>query len=208
MDKSTINESIDNIFSALQEKADKMLNVSENLNEITQNIIHVVSEELTTQSRTLIVDLYSVLSQETLNQPEFQDMEHKSMFYLADIRGLIYDKYVFDETVMESLQEGISVQEINKTYTSIAAAAGTAAVGGVLKYVLSTRVNIPIVLIFIGAMTAFCISYFKVTPEINKTSFHKAVSIFLKEIRNEYKVWFEEIEQYYHQKVQELIETF
>jgi len=77
-----------------------------------------------------------------------------------------------------------------------------------LKYALTTTVNVPIVIIIAGAVAAFCVSYFKILPNQNKVNFRRAIEDFLSESKKEFIVWFDEIEIYYNERIQRLVNTF
>ena len=171
-------------------------------------IIDTVSSELVMRSKTLITDMYAQMSNNTLSSTMFDDPERKSQFYEANIRREIISKYQFDITTVNAFKNGIQYKELHRLYSSLAVSAGTTAVGGILKYVLTTTVNVPIVVIIAGAVAAFCVSYFKIIPSQNKVKFDGAVEDFLSELKKEFIVWFDEIEIYYNERIQGLVNTF
>jgi len=148
------------------------------------------------------------MSENTLSSTVFDDAERKSRFYEANIRREILSKYQFDITTINAFQRGIQYKELHLLYSSLAVVAGTIAVGGVLKYALTTTVNVPIVIIIAGAVAAFCVSYFKILPNQNKVNFRRAIEDFLSESKKEFIVWFDEIEIYYNERIQRLVNTF
>ena len=121
---------IDEIFSDLKKESYKLFNLSSNIDSVSKKIIDKISLDLTVKSKMLITDLYSEMSKKTLLSKEFEDIERKSKFYETDIKKEILEKYKFKVT------NKIDYKEANKLYTLLGMAAGTMALGGILKYVL------------------------------------------------------------------------
>ena len=206
--KELLNEKIKDMFKDMKIKSNELIDVDIDFSITSKNIMDTVSSEIVTRSKTLIIDMYAELSKHTLNTEEFREPERKSKFYEANIRGEILNKYNFDVGTISSFETGIKFEEVNKLYASIATSTGTMAVGGVLKYVLTSKINIPLVVIIAGAVATFCTSYFKSVPDRNKLTFKKAIEVFLDETEYEFIQWFDEIEIYYKEKVDELVATF
>ena len=191
-----INKNIDNIFSDLKKESYKFFNLSSNI-----KIVDKISLDLTIKSKMLITDLYSEMSKKTLSSKEFEDIERVSKFYETDIKKEILEKYKFKVT------NKIDYKEANKLYTSLGMAAGTMAIGGILKYVLQNNINIPFIVIICGAVMAFGASYF-LKPSANKRNLEKAVDEFLDKTKKEFIAWFHEIEKYYNKRVKDIINYF
>ena len=141
------------------------------------------------------------MSKRTLASKEFEDIERKSKFYETNIKKEILEKYKFQVT------NKIDYKEANKLYTSLGMAAGTMAIGGILKYVLQNNINIPFIVIICGAVMAFGASYF-LKPSVNKKNLEKAVDEFLDKTKKEFIAWFDEIEKYYNKRVKDIINYF
>lgn len=196
-----INKNIDNIFSDLKKESYEVFNLSSNIDIISKKIIDKISLDLTIKSKMLITDLYSEMSRKTLLSKEFGDIERMSKFYETDIKKEILEKYKFQVT------NKIDYKEANKLYTSLGMAAGTMAIGGILKYVLQNNINIPFIVIICGAVMAFGVTYF-LKPSVNKKNLEKAVDEFLDKTKKEFIAWFDEIEKYYNKRVKDIINYF
>lgn len=196
-----INKNIDNIFSDLKKESYKFFNLSSNIDSVNKKIVDKISLDLTIKSKMLITDLYSEMSKKTLSSKEFEDIERVSKFYETDIKKEILEKYKFKVT------NKIDYKEANKLYTSLGMAAGTMAIGGILKYVLQNNINIPFIVIICGAVMAFGASYF-LKPSANKRNLEKAVDEFLDKTKKEFIAWFHEIEEYYNRRVRDIINYF
>lgn len=192
---------INEVFSDLKEKLYKLFNLSSNIDIVSKKIIEKTSLELTIESKMLITDMYSEMSKKTLSSKEFETIERKNRFYELDIQNEILEKYKFKVT------DKIDYKEANKLYTSLGMAAGTMAIGGILKYVLQNNINIPFIVIICGAVMAFGASYF-LKPSVNKKNLEKAVDEFLDKTKKEFIAWFYEIEEYYNRRVRDIINYF
>lgn len=192
---------INEVFSDLKEKLYKLFNLSSNIDIVSKKIIEKTSLELTIESKMLITDMYSEMSKKTLCSKEFETIERKNRFYGLDIQNEILEKYKFQVT------NKIDYKEANKLYTSLGMAAGTMAIGGILKYVLQNNINIPFIVIICGAIMAFGVTYF-LKPSVNKKNLEKAVDEFLDKTKKEFIAWFDEIEEYYNRRVRDIINYF
>lgn len=192
---------INEVFSDLKEKLYKLFNLSSNIDIVSKKIIEKTSLELTIESKMLITDMYSEMSKKTLCSKEFETIERKNRFYGLDIQNEILEKYKFQVT------NKIDYKEANKLYTSLGMAAGTMAIGGILKYVLQNNINIPFIVIICGAIMAFGVTYF-LKPSVNKKNLEKAVDEFLDKTKKEFIAWFDEIEKYYNKRVKDIINYF
>lgn len=192
---------IDEIFLDLKKESYEVFNLSSNIDSIIKKIIDKISLDLTIKSKMLITDIYSEMSKRTLASKEFEDIERKSKFYETNIKKEIFEKYKFQVT------NKIDYKEANKLYTSLGMAAGTMAIGGILKYVLQNNINIPFIVIICGAVMAFGASYF-LKPSANKRNLEKAVDKFLDKTKKEFIAWFHEIEKYYNKRVRDIINYF
>lgn len=196
------------IFEDLSKKAYEMINNTYDFNYVSQQIVDIVSSELTVRSKTMMIDLYSEISKQVLATPVFESAENKNLFYDMNLRKEVLDKYKFDVTSLYSFKKGVDYKEINKLYSSLVAAAGTGAVIGVLKYTLNNTIDVPIVVILAGALLAFCGIYFKTIPYNNKKSYYNAINKFLEETKSEFIAWFDAVAEFFNNRVEELIKTF
>lgn len=192
---------IDEIFSDLKKESYKLFNLSSNIDNVNKKIIDKISLDLTIKSKMLITDLYSEMSKKTLASKEFEDIERMSKFYETDIKKEILEKYKF------KVINKIDYKETSKLYTSLGVAAGTMALGGVLKYVLRNNIDIPFIVIICGAIIASGAAYF-LKPSTNKRNLEKAVDEFLDKTKEEFIKWFDEMEEYYNKRVKDIINFF
>ena len=206
--KQVLVRKVNEMFEDLKKQSYEIIAIQSDFSIDSKMIIDMVSSEIVMRSKTLITDMYAQMSESTLSSTMFDNAERMSQFYEANIRREILSKYQFDVTTINAFKNGIQYKELQRLYSSLTVSAGTTAVVGILKYALTTTVNVPIVVIIAGAVAAFCVSYFKVIPSQNKVKFYKAVEDFLSELKKEFIVWFDEIEIYYNECIQGLVNTF
>lgn len=155
--------------------------------------------------------LYSSLSDQTLQEPLFQNVDNANKFFDLELDKKIVDAYKFDGKDSAIFEKGLSLHEINRVYASAAAGVGTAAVGGILLSVLSGAVDIPVVGIIAGAIVAGLIgcgvTYCKVVPDINKQRFIEAVKAFMADLEQEMYKWVDGVIEFYNKQVEELKKT-
>lgn len=203
-----VKGSVKKLFVKLNEEVSEIVRTSPSLDAATRNIMEYVSGEIAASSQGYMTDLYSELSQKTLSEAIFQDPANANRFYELNMRKKISDAYKFNVRDLASYRAGVDFKEINRVYTSAGAAAGSAAVGGILLGALSGVVEIPMVVIIAGAVLAGIagggVTYGKVVPDKNKANFLKAVQDFMAELEKELLNWIDEVVKFYHQKVDEL----
>ena len=123
--------------------------------------------------------------------------------YHLNLMDKILTTYRFDIKNLESYQKGIDYKEINRVYSSLGIAAGTFAIGGILKFALSAVIGIPFVVIIAGALAAACYTYFS-SPSREKTKFNESVKKFLMEMEEEVLNWFVDIEVFMNDQIRTL----
>lgn len=198
MYSKTLEPKIDKMFSEIGANVSDIVTNSPTLKIASDQIITFVASETTTRSKTMLTDMYAAMSKKVLDS--LTDVAKQNRFYEANLRQELFDKYSF---VIPS--GGIGYSEANRVYTSLAAGAGTAIIGGVLIFALSpTAPIVPIALVVAASVAAFFISYLKVTPNRNKKNFKEAIDKFLSEIKLDYIRWFDEVERYFDKRVVEI----
>lgn len=74
------------------ERTNKRFNNTPNTSAISNDIVRMVSSELIVRSKTLITDMYSEMSKETLSKSEFVDPEYKEHVLSTNLRSELLDK--------------------------------------------------------------------------------------------------------------------
>lgn len=189
------------MFRELHAKADEVISSSSTYRAASERIMNVVSSKISAESEGYIVDIYTSLVEKIKKEDFFQDPEHLNAFYRLNLRETLNDKYHFEIDSVDSYKSGIDYKEINQLYTSIGAAAGTLAVGGILKFVISSAVSVPFAIIIAGAVVVACATYFKIVPQKNKKDFKRAVNRFLNDLETDILNWIVDVEEFFESQI-------
>lgn len=199
-----LNQNIDVFFKKLEDNAQEIIKTTPTFNLASERIMNMVSSKLTTECEGYIYDLYFILADKIKKEKYFQDPVHLNAFYRLNLKEDINDKYHFEINSVNAYKKGIHFKEINKLYTSVGAAAGTFAVGGILKYAISGVVTIPFTVLIAGAATAAFTTYCEVVPKKNEKAFLEAVRAFLTNLKKEIINWLNDIEDYFNNRVKSI----
>ena len=200
MYNNELKNEVHKMFSELAEKAKEITETSRTTQIATERISDVVASRVSAESEGYIVDMYTCLVAKIKEDEYFKDSEHLNAFYRLNLRGELNEKYHFEVESLDAYKKGIEFKEINRLYAVAGAAAGTLAVGGILKFAISGLINIPIAVIIAGAVAAGVAAYFAV-PEKNKKEYNRAVSKYLNDMENEILDWLTEVENYFDSQV-------
>lgn len=191
---------IHEMFQELAVKTKEIIAGSRTAKIAIERICDVVSSKIATESEGYVVDMYTSLVTKVKQEDYFQDPEHLNAFYRLNLREKLSKKYQFEVKSLEAYKKGIEYREINQLYVAAGAAAGTLAVGGILKFAISGLVNIPLTVIIAGAVAVGMTAYFNITKK-NKKEFSLAVNKFLNDMENEILDWLIEVENYFDSQV-------
>lgn len=211
MSEMKVKAHIKELFVTMNDEVTNMVQNSYSSEKATKDIMQYVSGKIASTSRGYMSTLYSALSDQTLQEPIFQNVDNANKFFNLELDKKIVDAYKFDGKDSAVFEKGLSLYEINRVYASAAAGVGTATVGGILLGVLSGAVDIPMVGIIAGAIVAGIIgcgvTYCKVVPDINKQRFIEAVKAFMADLEQEMYKWVDGVIEFYNKQVEELKKT-
>lgn len=152
---SDVKRNIQLLFEEMNEEVERIVTSSPTADMATRGILGYIPEKVAMAAEGYMIDLYKVLSTNTLNEPVFQSAENANKFYELQLRQKIAAAYHFDVRDLKEYIEGKSFNEINTLYSTAIAGVGGAVVGGVLLGLLSgVVVHIPVVGIIAGAFLA------------------------------------------------------
>lgn len=193
---------IDEMFDKLIERANDTIANSLSREDAARKIVQAVSSETAARSKTMLVTMCGRLSDEAL--AGIQEVENKNKFYRADLQSEITDKYSFEGA--DSLKD---YKDTNRAAVSSAAGGSIAAVGIALSLALAPSSPIvPIAIVVAVSLSAFCVSYFKIVPQSSRNRFAAAVSEYLKQVKDSYVEWLDNVENYYRRRVEEIKSSF
>lgn len=211
MSEMKVKAHIKELFATMNAEVENMVQTSYSSEKATEDIMQYVSRKIAASSHGYMSTLYTTLSDETLKEPIFQNVDNANKFFNLELDKKIIDAYKFDDKDSAAFQKGLDIKEINRAYASAAAGVGTAAVGGILLGVLSGVVDMPVVGIIAGAIVAGLVgcgvTYCKVVPDINKQRFIEAIKVFMAALEQEMYKWVDGVIAFYHAQVDELKKT-
>ena len=200
MYNNELKNEVHKMFSELVEKAKEITETSRTAQIATERISDMVSLRVSTESKGYIIDMYTSLVSRVKEDQFFKDSEHLNAFYRLNLRDKLNNKYYFDVKSSDTYKKEIEFKEINRFYATAGATVGTLSVGGILNFVISGLINIPITIIIAGAVAAGVGTYYKV-PEKNKKEYNRAVRKYLHDMENEILDWLIEVENYFDSQV-------
>lgn len=203
MYNNELKKEIHVMFQELAVKAKEIADTSRTSQIATERISETVASRISAESEGYIVDMYTCLVAKIKEEEYFKDPEHLNAFYRLNLREELNDRYHFEVESLDAYKKGIEFKEVNKLYIAAGAAAGTLAVGGILKFAISGLIHIPIAVIIAGAVAIGVAEYFSV-PQKNKKQYNRVVNKFLNDMENEILDWLTEVEKYFDSQVRTL----
>jgi hypothetical protein len=162
---------------------------------VIKAICDYVTQTITAESKSLLSSFYSRMMAQTIGNEPFLTARNKNKFYDKDILSMIFDRYDF------SVSENINYTQANEKFKALPVSAGTAGLGVILSIALSKAVILPISLIIAGGLYYFISEYEK---EKGRSDFVAAINRYINSVKRELIIWFEHIEAFYNEQVEEL----
>lgn len=198
-----LEKQLHQLFEELSEKTDQIASEARTNTEATDCIMRLVSSSISAEAEGYMVDMYACLVDKIKSEEYFKNPENLNAFYRLNLREELNEKYQFNIDNIDAYKKGIEYKEINQLYVAAGAAAGTLALGGILKFALSSVIGIPFPIIIAGALVAACATYFAI-PTKNRKDYKKAVDKFMKDLENDILDWFVDVEVYFDEQVRTL----
>lgn len=201
--------SIQVLFEVMNEEVDKIVNTSSSASQATKAILDYVPEKIASAAEGYMIDLYKVLSKETLEEPIFQTAANANRFYELQLRQKITSAYRFDVKDLQEYIEGKDFEAISNLYTTAAVGVGGAVVSGILLGALSGVVHIPIVGIIAGAFLVGlgCAGIYASGSKRKKSEYRAAVKTFMADLESEMVIWVDKVVEFYNSVVEGLKAT-
>lgn len=198
-----LEKQLHELFKELRSKTKKIASEARTNAEATERIMRLVSSTISAEAEGYMVDMYACLVEKVKEDNFFKNPEKLNTFYRLNLRDELNEKYQFNIEDIDAYKKGIEYREINQLYAAAGATAGTLAVGGILKFALSSVVGIPFAVVIAGALVAACVAYFTI-PTRNRKEYIKAVDSFMKNLENDILDWFVDVEVYFDEQVRTL----
>lgn len=197
---------VDKMFEELKTRVASIITKSSTSKEAIDKVTEVVSSELATRSKSLLSDMLFDLNDALMETDYFSDIAKQNRFTEANLRKEILDKYQFTASTT------IDYKEASSKINALAVGGGTLLVGGAIEigYVLikglslSTLVPIPISVLIVASMGAAIADYYTVEPNRSKKALQNAIDNYLDKAKTQFIGWFDEVENYYNKRVEEI----
>lgn len=198
-----LEKQVHELFKELKAKANNIASEARTNTDATERIMRLVSSTISAEAEGYMVDMYACLVEKIKSEDFFKNPENLNAFYRLNLRDGLNEKYQFNIEDIDAYKSGIEYKDINQLYAASGAAAGTLALGGILKFALSKVIGIPFVIVIAGAVVAACAAYFAV-PTRNRKEYKKAIDKFLCDLENDILDWFVDVEVYFDEQVRTL----
>ena len=201
-----IKSKVDAMFIDLSNRVNSILMDSFNLDEAKKNIIELVSSELTINSQYILSDMLFDLRKATLHTDFFADVSRQNRFSEVNLRYEIMSKYQFTPNTT------VNYEEASKTVQALKIGGATFVIGGAIEIgavlaaglSVSSLVPIPISILIVASIGAALADYHVLETAKNKKRLAHALNTYLEEVKKQFLKWFDDVEQYYNQRVEEI----
>lgn len=209
MYSKTIKRKVEEMFSELKKRVSAIVGESMSTDEIIREVTRVVSSELSTRSRTILSDMLFELSDSLLKTDFFSDVARQNKFFEINLRQEILNKYRFDATTSVKYEESSKTLQALKVGGITFAAGAAIEIGSVLIAGLSfpALVPIPISILVAASIGAALTDYYVIEPARNKKKLALALEDYLLRAQQQFLQWFDEIENYFNARVEEIKKT-
>lgn len=203
-----INPKVEKMFNDLRVHALAIVE-SNSANEAVNMICQSVSSEMTSRSKTMLSDMLFDLNDSLLCTSFFADVSRQNKFMELNLRKEILSKYQF------TTNKVIDYREVSRLMQTIKVGGGTLAIGGVCEIgavliaglSLSSLVPVPVGILIAASFGAAMVNYFVTEPNQNRKNISQATDKYLIEAQKQFLSWFDEVENYFNNRVDELKKT-
>ena len=209
MYSTKIMPKVDKMFIELKARVASIIAETSTSKEATNKITKTVSSELATRSKSLLSDMLFDLNDSLMETDFFSDISKQNRFNEVNLRKEILDKYQF------SASSTIDYNEASRKINALAVGGGTLIVGGAIEvgYVLikglnlSTIIPIPISVLIVASIGIALADYYKIEPNRSKKALNISINNYLDQVKAQFIAWFDEVENYYKKRVEEIKQT-
>lgn len=204
-----INSKVNTMFDELEKKVSSIVRDSSTSHEAIDRVTAIVSSELTARSKSILSDMLFDLSDELMETEFFKDISRQNQFSAINLRQEILSKYQF--TPSTTVDYRVASREIE----ALAVGGSVLVVGGIIEVgtvlikglSLSSLVPIPISVLLVASIGAALADYFAVPPNRSKKQMVSAIDAYLEQAKQQFLDWFDEVENYFNMRVEEIKKT-
>ena len=204
---SDVKTNIHLLFKEMDAEVRRIVAASHTADMATRGLLDYVPEKVAMAAEGYMIDLYKVLSANTLSEPVFQSAANANRFYELQLRQKIAAAYRFDVKELQDYIKGKSFNEFNALYSTAIAGLGGLVVGGALLGLLSGAVvHISVAGIIAGAIVVGLASagIYTGVSKMRKTDYLIAVQSFMADLEKELMKWVDNVIDFYNSAVNEL----
>jgi len=204
-----INSKVDLMFDELEKKVATIVRDSSTSHDAIERVTAIVSSELTARSKSILSDMLFDLSDELMETEFFNDIARQNKFSSINLRQEILSKYQFTPSTT------VDYKAASREIEALAVGGTVLVVGGIIEVgtvlikglSLSSLVPIPISVLLVASIGAALADYFAVSPNRSKKQMINAIDNYLLQAKKQFLNWFDEVENYFNMRVEEIKKT-
>lgn len=209
MYSTTIKPKVDAMFSDLSKQTNEIITKATSVDDAIARATHLVSSEVSTRSKTILSDMLDDLTNSVLETDFFADISKQNAFYRVNLQEEILGKYQFAPSASVNYVEASRAVQALKVGGLTFAAGAAIEVGVVLiaGLSLSSLVPIPLSALIVASIGAALTDYYAIEPARNKKNLSIAFEDYLRRAKQQFLNWFDEVEHFFSQRVEEIKQT-
>lgn len=209
MYSAVIKPKVDTLFDDLRNKVMVIVSESASSNEAVNKVSKLVSSELTTRSKSILSDMLFELSDALMDTEFFSDISRQNKFFEINLRQEILNKYQFSSSTTVNFKEAAREVQALKVGATTLVVGGAIEIGVVLiaGLSLSNLVPIPISALIVASIGAAVADYYAIEPARSKKALAQALDNYLVQAKSQFLDWFDEVENFFNMRVEEIKQT-
>lgn len=209
MYSSKINSKVDVMFDELQKKVSAIVVSSSTSREAIDRVTATVSSELTARSKSILSDMLFDLTDDLMGTDFFKDISRQNKFSEINLRQEILNKYKFMPSTTVDYKAATREIEALAVGGTVLVIGGVIEVGAILikGLSLSSLAAIPIGILLVASIGAALADYFVVSSSRSKKQMVNAIDNYLVQVKRQFLNWFDEVENYFNMRVEEIKKT-
>lgn len=209
MYSETIKAKVDKLFGDLRERAKTIVIGSSTSKEAIEKVTKLVNSELATRSKSILSDMLFDLSDALMETDYFKDIARQNRFTEINLRQEILNKYQFTSSRTVDFNEASREIKALMVGGTVFAVGGVAEIGYVLISGLSASslVPVPIGVLIVASLGAALTDYYAIEPKRSKKAMINAVDNYLIQTQEQFISWFDEVENYFNKRVNQIKQT-
>lgn len=209
MYSSKINSKVDVMFDELQKKVSAIVASLSTSREAIDRVTATVSSELTARSKSILSDMLFDLTDDLMGTDFFKDISRQNKFSEINLRQEILNKYKFMPSTTVDYKAATREIEALAVGGTVLVIGGVIEVGAILikGLSLSGLAAIPIGILLVASIGAALADYFVVSSSRSKKQMINAIDNYLVQVKRQFLNWFDEVENYFNMRVEEIKKT-